>query len=929
LRLALRPLRGLAGIVVAAALILGAPSSVAADAVEVVSLGWDGTVVPGTWSPVRVRVTGLSADLTARVEVVVKFRPPSPGPPVTLPDQVVGVYGQDVALPAGTTKEITLWVPSPGQVGSADPQPGTVRLVADGRIVAEQGVEFRSGRTTRWPLVGVLAEAPTIQRSVAAVSVPYQGLPVPVNMARLSSADVPTAAERLRAFAGIVVQGAAPAVLTAEQRQAVRDWVAAGGHLVVTGGPDAARAAAVLPSGSLPIAFGGTSSASDLAPLARWLGNPVDPVGSGPSARLEPRDGAILAGTGDSPLVWRLGLGDGTVTVLAADPGLEPLASWVGTPALVQRLLEPALANFPTDGNPQPMGYVSDPTARLQSAVDTLPAEAYPSWALVLFILGGFALAAGPVAHVVLRRLDRREWAWAVVPAMALLLVAALYVVGIGRDGRDVLANVVGHVRIRPEEGGARAALAAGYFSPTRQRLTVQVPGLDPVRPMGGGAGLYGYGYPYGYSGSMPATMPSYYGFGGYSSISAYAYGGTSAQAGDEAPFSVVSGRDTRIEYASGQWGMRTLALERSLGSEVGQLSAHLRLEGGLVTGAVRNDTPFLLEDAAIVAGSSFATLGTLAPGQTAPLVLDTAAGGDDSDPASAYRPLSYRLLGASSGQPGAGAAYPPGAYSYGGPGSDFMRDPERARRARLLDAITQSYGPYGSTNSRPLSLLAFTRSPLGVPVPTAGSHPLYSLSVVEQRLNLEFEPGPFALPAALTPSEMLPDGYSMGSGPGGPSAKVTYEFRPPLPRGALVHALELTAAQNPAIYSQGPGGYAPVAPQAIPPGQTPPAETPTATPQAGSPVPAATPQGRFPAPPTGRVRPPNFPGSPGDLTVAVYNWRSGGWDAMPPTQRTVRIESPESYVGAEGQVRVQVSGTPGPMQLTGWQLAVEGSVPG
>jgi hypothetical protein len=449
------------------------------------------------------RVTGGGSDVTARVEVIVKFRPPAQGAPITFPDQMVGAYGQDVALPAGAMKEFTVWVPTTAsQTNTADVQPGTVRLVANGQRLAQQDIEFRTGRTPQWPLVGVLAEAPVVQRAVGGVAVQYQGLPVPVSIAALSPTDVPTFGERLRAFKAIVVQGSAPAMMTAEQRLAVREWVAGGGNLLLMGGPDASRAVAALPPDSLALGLGGANSAANLAPLAAWLGNQSDPVGTGPAARLEPRGGLVLVGTrSDSaaegePLVWRAGLGEGTVTLLSVDPALEPIASWPGTPALMQKLLEPALASFSGDG-PSYAPYQQDVATRLQMAVDALPPEAYPSLTAVALILGLFALLVGPVAHILLRRLDRRGWIWLVVPGASMLLVVALYVVGIGREGRDVFENVVARVRITPEDGTARAAVVAGFFAPTREGLTVTAAGNEPVRV--NRSGSYGYGGPYGY----------------------------------------------------------------------------------------------------------------------------------------------------------------------------------------------------------------------------------------------------------------------------------------------------------------------------------------------------------------------------------------------------------------------------------------------
>ncbi len=902
-------------LLLAALLALVSPAA-AAESLDVLSVGWDGTVVPGAWSPIRVRVAGGASDVNARVDVVVKYRMPSPGgpTPISIPDQVVGAYGQDVALPAGTTKELTIWAPMvPSQSSSTSNQPGTVRIVVGGQVLATQDVEFRSGPRPQLPLFGVLSDAETVHRGVASTTMPYQGLPVPLTTARLSPGDLPTAGERLEAFKGIVIQGGGAAQLTSEQRQALCDWVAEGGHLVLAGGPDAARSTAALPPGALPMALGTLNSGADLAPLARWLGNPDDPVGTGPITRLEARGGTVLVGDESSPLIWRTGLGRGTVTLLAFDPGLEPLASWRGMPALIQKTLEPALASVPSGtGMPSGPGYYGGPSyvggpTRLQSAVDALPPEAYPSLSVVAMLLGGFALAVGPVAHLLLRRLDRRELVWLVVPGAALTLVAVLYVVGIGRDGRDVLANVVAHVRIVPEERRASADVVAGYFSPTRQQLTVTGPGSEPMRVSGPGGAAYGYptmAYGPGY------TTP-------YGWSSAYSVGGTSGADGG-LPFAVITGRDTRVEFGGGQWGMRTLALERSVGGEIGQITPNLRLQDGVLTGTVRNDTPFFLENAAITAGTKVVKLGSLAPGQTAAVTLDSGAEAGPTWPGAWS--LSHRLLGkdpepGQSSRPGSPVPYGvavgtyPGGYPYGaGMGAELPRDAETARRARLLDAISQadgsfggSYGPgpFGPAISRPLSLVALTRSPLGVAVPTAGTHPMYMLSVVEQRLSLDIPPGPFTLPSALIPAERVRTDVSQSgrapssgsSGPPSPPAmSATYEFRPPLPREAVVHALDLTIPEGSAAIS--PRGGSSAASPAVP-----------------------------------RSASPGQPSTQRDPTVSIYNWRTGGWDALPEGERRIRLESPESYVGAEGQVRIEIRNVPmGQNQMTP-DLVVEGMV--
>lgn len=841
--------RGLGSVLIRLAmlpiLLLASAAPAAADGeLTVLQVGWDGTVVPGTWSPVRVQVTGGAAESRARVEVLIRNRY-QPNPQASAVEYPVGAYGQEVALPAGSTKEIVIWVPADVGAGTMT---GSVRLSAGGRTIAEQPVEFRTTRTGYWPLVGVLAESPAVARAVSGIELAYQGLPVPLSVAKLSAADLPPNAERLRALTGLVVQGNAATTLTGEQRGTLQEWVTGGGHLILLGGPDAGRAAMALPPGSLPIAFLGADASADLAPLGLWAEAPSP--GSGPAARFQAASGSPVAGTAERPLAWRLNLGQGTVTLLAADVGLEPLASWAGAPGLLRKALEPALANAADDErSAQARTQARFNALRLQSAVDSLPADAFPDWQSVALILGLFALVVGPLLHFLLWRADRREWVWLAVPAAALAVSGGLYFLGIGRDGRDILLNAVGHLRIEAD-GGARYTLTAGFFAPTHGDLAVSVPGDTPVR-----AWTRANGY-----------VPGVWAAGG--------------GVPSEPPYHVVGGRDTRVEFTGNEWSMRSVIVERALGREVGSVVARLGLDGGLLRGTVRNDTPFTLEDAALFVGQSAVKLGTIAPGQTAPVVLEP---GPAADAYKGSYPLSYRIFGQpiAPGAPGAGLVAPPGVASSGivisGPGGGMLQIPQDAeiqRRVRLFDTVISQarYGPFGQ--SMPLTFVAFTRAAIDPDLPRAGNHPVYQLTLVEQPVRLELSPGPFTLPPGLMPPEtgfQGARGFTSGGTAGGlqwfqiESTNVGFVFRPPLPPRARVEALTIATRQvGPAV---------------------------SISASRGAPPPAN----------------PNY-GPAEDGVFGIYNWQTAAWEPLRGGEEQARVAPGAPYVGPDGTVRVQVS---------------------
>jgi hypothetical protein len=287
-----------------------------------------------------------------------------------------------------------------------------------------------------------------------------------------------------------------------------------------------------------------------------------------------------------------------------------------------------------------------------------------------------------------------------VVPGAALLVTGALYVVGIGRDGRDVIGNVISLVRLDSRGDFAHQYLVAGFFAPTHSRLEIAVPGETAVRP----------------AGKWDAPPPAN-GAGGQSS--------SIVQPATVQPaVRIDQGRDTRVTFNSNQWSMRTVTLERTLDAGVGSITYRLRSEGATIRGTIRNDTPYLLEDAAVVVGDGVNRLERLGPGESASVDLTYS-----SPPPSrrAGSPLSWRVLSGPPHQPG------------GAPTVDAPKGAEAQRRSRVLALILdddRTGAGVPGTTTIPLTFLAFTRTPIGVDFPRVGDRPTYHLTLIEQRLR-------------------------------------------------------------------------------------------------------------------------------------------------------------------------------------------------
>ena len=159
--------------------------------------------------------------------------------------------------------------------------------------------------------------------------------------------------------------------------------------------------------------------------------------------------------------------GSGSVTLIGFDPTVDWIAKTDTSGSLWRRLL-PAR----TSG-----GLTFSDDSMLVNAVSQLPTLALPPITGLLALLIAYIVLIGPINYLVLKRLDRREWAWVTMPILIVVFAAGAYAYGALLRGSDVIVNEVAIVRGAPgaTEGSAQAYL--GVFSPSRSVYQVSVPG--------------------------------------------------------------------------------------------------------------------------------------------------------------------------------------------------------------------------------------------------------------------------------------------------------------------------------------------------------------------------------------------------------------------------------------------------------------------
>jgi hypothetical protein len=470
-------------------------------------------------------------------------------------------FATPVDLPTTSDKHYRLYAQPPAFGNRLD-----VVLVAGGRTVTSVQATFTIHDASQL-VVGIVAER--AQALVGSIDLPPTQNGVAAALVPLEPADLPDRVEAWAAMDRLIWQDVDSTQLTPQQIAALRGWLAAGGRLVVVGGTANPSVLSAFPDDLLPFRPEATIDVPPAA-LADLLGGL--PGGAAGAADLPGLSGDLVRGralssVGDRAVAAETTYGSGAVAIIGIDPTTAWIADSVGARAGLWRDLVPARTTGLT---------VGPDDNQLINAVSQLPALALPPIGGLLALLAGYIVLIGPANYLVLRRIDRREWAWITMPILIAVFAVGAYGFGVSLRGLDVIVNEVAIVRGSPGATEGTAQVYLGVFSPSRGTYELEVP-----------------------SGALLASTLT----------------GDFATGGEGAALDVVQGTPARVRNLTfGFTPLRTLRAETP--TTVPRVEADLILAGGTLSGTVVNRSEVTLERPAVVLGGSVVVLGDLEPGE-------------------------------------------------------------------------------------------------------------------------------------------------------------------------------------------------------------------------------------------------------------------------------------------------------------------------
>lgn len=400
-----------------------------------------------------------------------------------------------------------------------------------------------------------------------------------ISASKMGEPNFPEEAAGWGAADFIIIDEYPLADLSEKKQNALIGWVRSGGILVI-GGSDNVKAETGVFSDHLPLTLKASSEANPEV-LNKWAGTKGF-EGNIPSylSALNPGASSLLEDEGNV-LVAYSKLGQGQIVQTAFSVGDDPIAKMVGMPAFWGTLFDATGHSNQWGQNP----YDSPNNAIVHTVASTN--ELFPSFKvstpLIFGIIIFYIILIIPVLYFILKRKDKREYAWWIIPSIAILASIAIFAYGAkDRIGR---AQIQHSAILNVEQDGSLTGYyvesiltnKAGNFTftaPVETTLGASLPNNDPFR-------------------SSQATIHK------------------------QAIVEKDAAGTTMHLRNIGYWNVGTVYGETRIEKQ-GNYEIQLNVTDKKLTGSVTNGFPFALKDVSIWSGTKLIPIGDLGPGETA-----------------------------------------------------------------------------------------------------------------------------------------------------------------------------------------------------------------------------------------------------------------------------------------------------------------------
>ncbi|MFJ7647929.1 hypothetical protein ACIQ1H_10280 [Lysinibacillus sp. NPDC097279] len=397
------------------------------------------------------------------------------------------------------------------------------------------------------------------------------------NLNQLKDYTLPEVAQGFAMANIIAVDEIAIADLSPKQQEALLKWVQDGGTLLLGGAEQINETAGVFKD-YLPLSLSQQTTSVSADSLTKLSGGGIFTQAIPVYTATENKGSIPVLKDNNIILAAKKQVGSGEVVQTTFSLGDQPLASMDGYAALTAKMLDFQTMSQRTQMQGQ--STMDQLSYELGSINELFPSfEVSVSYMLIVIIL--YILVIGPLLYFVLKKMDKREHAWWVIPAISVVLSIALFI--FGAKDRIVQPQVQQSAFFKVNEDSS----VNGYYV---ESILTNRSG-DFVVNADNNTSALAFRNNYNLTGTAGSLHESSY-------IKEHANGST------------LTLRD--LSYWSVQsFGGKTAA------QNIGKMDVDITLKDEKLSGTVKNNFPFALKDVTVISGTKEVMLGDIEPNAT------------------------------------------------------------------------------------------------------------------------------------------------------------------------------------------------------------------------------------------------------------------------------------------------------------------------
>ncbi|GAA0182393.1 hypothetical protein SH2C18_47800 [Clostridium sediminicola] len=538
-----------------------------------INTGFDGIYKYGNYTPINVEIANNIKDINGELQLG-----------IVNDNGDTTLFAKEINLPKNSTKDITIDVP----VMDYSSKKVYVKLIEGNKVYYEDFSKIKPGIRENSVLIGILSDKQdNVSYTGDLGNFNFSNNSVLSKGVQLDENIFPENNNTMESFDILIINDFDTSKFNEKQYSALKTWVNNGGTLIIGTGEAYNKTLGIFMESDDDYLVGkiGEVSRVNTSALHEFmsLGGNVE-VMELDLIDLQLDKGVSMLEDNNSTIVQKIDKGKGTIEVLAFDLGLNPMANWEVRHSFVKKLIKEVYSGDLLSNSDR--GY--DKFNRIQNILANIPELPMPTAMKTIIIFIIYILLVSPISYLILKKRDKRELMWGVVPVLSIIFVVIMFVSGISTRVSTSVINSINYINV-DKEGNKSIDSFASVLTPTKSDIKIDTDENLVLSPM-----IKNYHYGYSRSNNL-----------------------TNLKVSDVNPTSkIMEGNKDYIEFYSNTVFSNNIVKVKNMVQE-GNIACSLNFSDGMYSGKVTNKFDFDVSDSYILFNNNYIKIGDIKAGET------------------------------------------------------------------------------------------------------------------------------------------------------------------------------------------------------------------------------------------------------------------------------------------------------------------------